>query len=281
MIRIRKSAGLVALFSGFALAQPATTPLSFEVADVQISKPGGKPNGDFLPGGKLTLQYLTMKELITVAWDLRDDYVTGGPAWLNSEHYDIVAKAVTTTPEKELRQMLQNLLIERFKLEVHHDKKVMPVYALVAGKKGARLQESAAGDAEKHSCKIQTPQQRTDGLILRSFICKKTGMDVLASMLPNIAPAYIDLPVVDLTELKGFYDFTLDWTPRGGGRGAAGRGGDAPAPGKAGDVPTTSEPDGVTVFDALQSQLGLKLEQRKHPMDIVVIDKVERIPTEN
>jgi hypothetical protein len=126
-----------------------------------------------------------------------------------------------------------------------------PVYALVAGKKRARLQESAAGDAEKHSCKIQTPQQRTDGLVLRSLICKKTGMEALASMLPNIAPAYIDLPVDDLTELRGLYDFTLDWTPRGGGRGAADRGGDAPAAVKAGDVPATSEPDGVTVFDAL------------------------------
>lgn len=272
MIRVLTSAGLAALFSGFALAQPATTPLSFEVADVQVSKPGGKPNGDFLPGGKLLLQYLTMKEMITAAWDLRDDYVTGGPAWLNSEHYDIVAKAAATTPEKDLRLMLQNLLIERFKLEIHHDKKVMPVYALVAGKKGARLKEPAADDAVKPSCKIQTPQQRTDGLILRTFACKKTGMDELTNMLPRIAAAYIDLPVVNLTELKGSYDFTLEWTPRRGVRGAAG---------PAGDAPTAPDPDALTIFDAVQSQLGLKLEQRKVPMDIVVIDKVERVPIDN
>jgi uncharacterized protein (TIGR03435 family) len=217
MIRVLTSACLAALFSGLALAQPTTRPLQFEVADVQVSKPGGTPNGDFLPGGKLTLQYLTMKDLIAAAWELRDDYLVGGPAWLNSEHYDIVAKAATTTPEKDLRQMLQNLLIERFKLQVHHEKKVMPVYALVAGKKGAKLHESSPDDAEKPSCKIQTPQQRTDGLLLRSFICKKTGVDRLATVLPAIAPAYVDLPVVDLTELKGLYDFTLGWTPRAAG----------------------------------------------------------------
>jgi uncharacterized protein (TIGR03435 family) len=281
MIRALKSAGLAALFSSCVLAQPATTPLSFEVADVQVSKPGGKPHGDFLPGGKVTIQSFPMKGLIAIAWDLPDDYVIGGPAWLNSEHYDIVAKAVTTAPLKELRLMLQTLLIERFKLQVHHDKKAMPVYALVAGKKAVKLQERAAGDGDKPSCKIQGVQQRTDGLFLRSFICKKTSMEELANRLPEAAPAYVDLPVVNLTDLKGLYDFTLAWTPTGGGRGGAGRGGDAPAAGKAGDMPAASEPDGVTLFDALQSQLGLKLEPRKYPMDILVIDKVERVPTEN
>ncbi len=98
----------------------------------------------------------------------------------------------------------------------------------MVGKKGAKLHESS-DDAEKPSCKIQPPQERTDGLLLRSFICKKTGIDRLAALLPTIAPAYVDLPVVDLTELKGIY----------------------PAPGGVGEVPTTSDPDGLTVFDAL------------------------------
>jgi uncharacterized protein (TIGR03435 family) len=279
MTRVLACAVFATLISGAAWAQPATTPLEFEVADVQIAKPGGQPDVQFLPGGKLILRYLTMQEMITAAWDLRDEYVTGGPAWLSAEHYDIVAKAATTTPEKDLRRMLGTLLKERFKLEVHHETKVMPVYALVVGKKGAKLKESAAGETDKQSCKIQIPQQRTDGFILRTYTCTKTGMGQLAFALPRIAPAYVDLPAVDLTELKGVYDFTLEWTPRRGGRGAAGGAGGAGGVGDA--IPTTSDPNDRTVFDALQSQLGLKLEQRKHPMDVLVIDKVERVPIDN
>jgi len=244
------------------------------VADVQISKPGGKPNVDYLPGGKVILQYVTMKDMVMGAWKLPSDYVTGGPAWLNSEHYDIVAKAHTTrtdTEDDELKAMLQTLLKERFRLEVHFEKKPMPVYALVAGKK-VKLQTSAAGANEKPDCKYQAPQQRNDGQVLRTFACKKVSMQMLAAELRSMAPAYIDRPVVDLTDLKGDFDFTLAWTPRGR---------NAPVPPRNSDAPTVSEPDGVTVFDALQSQLGLKLEQRKHPMDVLVIDRVERVPTEN
>jgi len=257
------------------------------VADVKISPPGGTPKFDFLPGGKLTAHYFTMKELIAAAWGLDEDFVTGGPAWLSSEHYDVVAKAPAlsptqplSAPDKDLLQMLQSLLIERFKLEIHHDKKVTSVYALVVGKKGASLKESAADATDKPSCQIQRPQQRKDGLILRTFACKKVGMDDLADSLGSIAAAYIDLPVVNLTELKGVYDFTLEWAPRRGGRGAAMRG-EVPAAGKSGDAPTPSNPDGPDVFDALQSQLGLRLDQRKYPMDIVIVDKVERVPTDN
>src|SRR5207248_7111687 len=116
---------------------------------------------------------------------------------------------------------------------------------LVVGKKGAKLQESAAGGTEKDSCKIQLPRDRKDGLPIRSFICKGASMDFLTTMLPNIAPAYVDLPVVNFTELAGRYDFTLDWTPRGagGGRGAA----------AGGDVPAAPDPEGLTMFDAVQN----------------------------
>ena len=212
------------LFAALALGQPAAAPLTFEVADVQVSK-SGTPNGDFLPGGKLVVTHLSMKQLIVAAWDLDrwSNRVTGGPDWLDSEYYSIVAKAAPTSTEKELRVMLRNLLIERFKLTTHEEKRPTPVYALVVGKKTAKLQESAEG--AKQECHIETPQDRKDGQIIRSYICTGTGMDLLAQMLPRVAPAYVDLPVVNLTELKGAYNFTLGWTPRGAGRGGAGRGG--------------------------------------------------------
>jgi uncharacterized protein (TIGR03435 family) len=285
MKRMRTLAALIALVSGVVWGQatPAPAPLpSFEVADVRIAKPGGKHDADILPGGKLVANYVTMKELIAVAWDVRESFVTGGPAWLNSEHYDIVAKAPPNAPDKDLEKMLQSLLKERFKLELHHEMKAMPVYALVVDKKGAKLTPSEQGDpakAEKMepSCKLQPSKQGTDGQALRTMGCTKMGMADLAERLPRMAPAYIDLPVVDLTEIKGRYDFTLAWAPRRGADGM--RGGQIASANST--MPATSDPDGLTIFGAVQKELGLKLDQRKHPMKIIVVDQVERVPTEN
>jgi uncharacterized protein (TIGR03435 family) len=267
---------LAALFSVLATAQTLTPPkLAFEVSDVKVSSPGGTPNVDFLPGGKIVANFVTMKELLAVAWSKREEYVIGGPSWLGEEHYDIVAKATPAAKEADLALMLQSLLFERFKLALHMEKKPMPVYVLTAGKKGPKLTESTAPASEEASCKMQLPTERKDGQILRSLICKNAPISALVERLPNVAPAYVDHPVVDQTELKGRYDFTLEWAPRRGGRGAVIVGG-----GAAGEVPAP-DPDGATIFGAVQSQLGLKLEPRKLPMDVLVIDKLERVPTEN
>jgi uncharacterized protein (TIGR03435 family) len=103
-------------------------------------------------------------------------------------------------------------------------------------------------------------------------------MAVLADKLRNEAPAYIDHAVLDLTELKGAYDFTLSWTPRGQFMAGA-RGGD---PGQPGAVASAADPNGdISVFEAIEKQLGLKLELQKHTMPVVVIDHLERTPTEN
>ncbi|MEO8595909.1 MAG: TIGR03435 family protein [Candidatus Solibacter sp.] len=242
------------------------------MADVQISQPGGQRNIEFLPGGKLLIQGLTLRDLVAGAWDLGDEYVSGGPPFVATEHYDIVAKAPGTAPEKDLRAMLKTLLLERFQLQVHTEQKPMPVYALVVSKKGQKLKPSAPEG--KQECKLQLPAQRTDGLILRTYACKNTSMGTLAELLPNVAPAYANLPVIDLTELPGNYDFTLEWTPRGGVRATDGST-------VGGAIPTTNEPDGKTLFDTLQANLGLRLEARKLPRDILVINKVQRVPTGN
>lgn len=275
MTRANQLISVIVLFSGLAFAQRAAPPLSFEVADVQMSPPGGKPSFNFLPGGKLTVHSATMKELIMAAWGLREGYLSGGPAWLPTERYDIVAKAATVKSDDEIRLMLQTLLRERFKLEIHHEQKVMPVFELVVGKKGSKLKESAADDSSDSDCKIQRAQDRKDGQVLRGFGCKKTSMDDFAEALPDFAPGYIDLPVVNQTELKGVYDFMIEWTPR---RGGTFRTAQSPA---GGDAPATSDADGITIFDAVQNQLGLKLEPRKRSMDTIVVDKIERLPSDN
>ncbi len=272
---MRTCVGWIALISGMAAAQP--TP-NFEVADVRISKPGGRPDIGFQPGGRLVTNYLSMKEMIAAAWSVDERFISGGPAWMATEHYDIVAKAPTTATEKDLKKMLQGLLAERFLLKVHTEKKVMPAYALEVDKKGSKLEASAKDDPAESGCRFQSTPATTDGPVVRSFACKKVSMAELAESLPGMAPAFIDQPVVNLTGLEGRYDFTLAWTPRRGPAAAGAKRGGGPVV-ESGGLDAAA-PEGITVFDAVR-RLGLRLEGRKLPVDVLLIDKVERIPTEN
>lgn len=148
----------------------------------------------------------------------------------------------------------------------------MPVFALVLGKRGPKLKETDG--SARSECKL-TPAETG-----RAYVCRNTTMAQLAERLPDVAGAYLVHPLVDLTGLKGAYDFTLTWTPRAMLQSGAGRGGDIGPP--AGGVTQASTPDGdLTVFEAIDKQLGLKLEEQKHPMPAIVIDHVERIPAEN
>jgi uncharacterized protein (TIGR03435 family) len=121
MKRMRTLAALIALVSGVVWGQATPAPArlpSSKSPTFEFAKPGGKHDVDILPGGKLVATYVTMRRLIAVAWDVRESFVTGGPAWLNSEHYDIVAKAPPDAPDKDLEKMLQVVVKERFKLEL-------------------------------------------------------------------------------------------------------------------------------------------------------------------
>jgi uncharacterized protein (TIGR03435 family) len=263
MIRALTAAALAVLPSGPAFAQSTAAPLSFEVADVKGNKSGGGrgASADFLPGGRVNVTNAAMKELIAGAYSVGEYPVSGGPGWLDAERYDIVAKAAPTTSEDHVRKMLQTLLADRFKLAIHHGHKATSVYALTLGKQAPKLQESAAGT--EADCK------GLRGHLTRTHM----SMPDLAEALPRMSPRYIDLPVVDLTGLKGVYDFKLEWTTMPGPAAAAGRGGDAPA--------TNPDTVPVSIFNAIQDQPGLKIEGRKHPIDIIVIDHVERVPIEN
>ncbi|HYW48468.1 MAG TPA: TIGR03435 family protein [Bryobacteraceae bacterium] len=259
MKRALASAGLF-LSCVTAFGQQAAAPLSFDVAEVKMNKSGARGEAfDLLPGGQLSVRNVTMKQIIAGAYNVGDYAISGGPGWLDSDRFDIVAKAAPGTSEDNLRLMAQTLLADRLKLAVHRDQKTMSVYALVVAKRGSKLQPSPGGSGEA-DCNGRGGR----------LTCTRMSMADLAEALPRMAPRYIDMPVVDLTELKGVYDFTLEWSPLGG-RGGAGRGTDAPA---------TADAPPSTIFDAVQD-LGLKLEGRKHPVTIIVIDHIERIPAEN
>jgi uncharacterized protein (TIGR03435 family) len=268
--------------------------------------------------GQITYTNVTVKNVLMNAYGVKGFQISG-PGWLDSERYDIVAKVPRGATKEQFMVMLQNLLAERFKLTLHREKKNLPMYALVVGKNGPKLKESVEdpapkeGDAPKAGGPADDPLA---GAAMRKLAVGRDGFPVLppgagragtmislmsgnahmaangqsiaglAEMLSN----QLDLPVVDMTGLTGKYDFTLTYAPEGGAglrlpAGIAPPPPAAPAPGEGGGgMPAASAPDtqsSPNLFTALQEQLGLKLEQRKGPVDLLVIDHLEKAPVEN
>ncbi len=203
----------------------------------------------FAANGTVTLRCVTLRELMTQAYTeiLRPAYLTGGPAWLETDNFEVIAKAPPGIPVDTERLMLQRLLAERFHLAVHREQKPMPAFALMTGKKDLKLPAPAsAGDAD---CKAKFAQE--DG---RTHVtCVNMTMAGLAARLPRLEPFDVDQPAVDLTDIEGPRDFAFEWTPHR----------------------QDSGPAGLTIFDALE-KLGLKLEVRKEPMTVIAIDHVEK-----
>lgn len=251
------------------LAVPADKLPEFDVADIQPAKSGGQPRAEFLPGGRLQFTSLPMKFMILAAWGWERDEgrVAGGPAWMNSEQFNIVAKAPPDSQINTLRLMLRAVLVKRFGLEMHIEDKVLPVYALVKAKADPKIKSSAKeGLAE---CRRSVENS------VITAACHNMTMDELANALRGMAPAYVDKPVVNLTGLQGQYDFTFGWTPRGALLGTNGPSADAAAP--AASEPTAG---GFTIFESVDKQLGLHIESTHHAIPIVVVDKVNRTPTD-
>jgi uncharacterized protein (TIGR03435 family) len=225
------------------LAQPA-----FDVASIRPTRlvsgveGGNWPKVAVTPAG-LTLHNYTLRDCIEWAWSVRSFQIEA-PAWIDDERFEIGARAAGPTATDQLRLMLRSLLQERFRLALHRESKDVAVYALVPAKGGVKLRE--AGDGESGWSKIGP------GLRL-SF--KRATVAQLAEYLSMLV--FIDRPVVDGSALTAAYDFTLDL------REVADRSGDAPAP---------------SVGTLLQEQLGLRLETRKAPMEILVVDRAERMP---
>lgn len=194
----------------------------------------------------LTIRKASLAFCIHWAYDLRRDQIFG-PDWLTRDNYDIVAKAASPSTERQLRLMLQTLLAERFKLTFHRDTKTLPVYEMVVAKAGPRLVESKSGDD-------------VNLLVGRfSYEIPHTTMPEFALRLQELGA--VDYPVVDRTGIQGTFDITLRFPD--GYRPRA----DANAP--------------VSIFSIMEEQLGLKLELRRAPAEILVIDHAEKIPVGN
>jgi uncharacterized protein (TIGR03435 family) len=218
-----------------------------EVATIKPAKPGGGFSILVNRSGLLTTTDTSLSDLIKFAYDLHPRQITGGPGWVESEKYDVTVKADTPgIPNgKQLKTIMQQLLAERFQLTFHLDKKELSVYAISVAKGGAKITKS------DNAGSLPGFGGGPRGLTVRNATIAEFGHMMQANIL--------DRPVVDQT---GFgttrYDFSLKWTPDG-----------PQAQPAADDAP----PD---LFAAFQQQLGLRLESTKAPVDVLVVDKVEK-----
>jgi len=221
----------------------------FEVATIKPTDPKAGGGGFHLVGRHALMKNETLDNLIALAYGVQVKQVVGGPAWFETEHYDIdgVPDVEGQPNLKQIQEMYQKLLADRFKLAFHHDTRELSVYELVVSRVGPKLAKSK-GDPNG------MPEQRGGA---RAMTFTNTSMADLALMLEFM----MDRPVLDKTGLAGRFDFVLSWTPL--------------------DAAETTDPNAPPgMFTAVQEQLGLKLEPVKAPADVLVVDKVER-PTAN
>jgi uncharacterized protein (TIGR03435 family) len=284
-------------------------PMEFEVAAIKPTDPkvvsaaggrGGMGIGRFFAqGGRVNIQNVTLRSLIAAAWSLSTpDLLVGGPKSLDTDHWDIVAKA--PSPElapgataigpaqlqvdpDSVRVMVQALLKDRFKLQVHNEDRQAPGYALVAVKPKLR---KTADPTARSECKEGPGPDGKDPRIAnpdaqRLVTCLNSTVAQFAVELKNTAGGYLGQypPVLDATGIEGNYDITINFSVAGAVNGG-GRGGIAAGP-PGGDA-AAAEPSGaITLFEALEKQLGMKLEERKVTTSALVVDHIEETPTEN
>jgi uncharacterized protein (TIGR03435 family) len=241
---IRTAVGVLVLTS---LALAADAP-AFDVASIRPSE-GGREAVDLAPGG-VTMRNMRLTGVIRWAYNVLDVQVSG-PDWLNTTRFDIVAKAATPAKEPELRTMMQKLLADRFKLELHRQTKEVNAMVLTVAKNGHKLKEVQ----EEGS-----PSFSTGRLNL-------TGKGATIAQLITFLSRETRQPIVDQTGLTGRYDYFLDINAyvteemRG-------------QPGPPVEAPSI-------IANAMQAQLGLKVEGKKTPLEVLIVDKMEKMPTEN
>jgi bla regulator protein BlaR1 len=262
----------------------AVDPLAFEVASVKQNKSGSRQvNLNLQPGGRFTATNVSLEGLVRVAYGLPSNRLSLGRTWigggdyLTSDHFDIVAKAEGNPSRDQLPPMLRALLVDRFKLIVHHETKELPIYALVMARKdgrmGPRLRRSDVDcSVVQDERSPQAPASRADVVefaarpcTLRNVPGKAAGRVVTIETLARLMSSWLDdhRPVEDRTGLTGNFDLDLDWTP------------DRALPPDAPPMPPIN-PNSPSLFTALQEQLGLKLEPGKSGVDVLVVDRAER-----
>jgi uncharacterized protein (TIGR03435 family) len=240
-----------------AILLPATLGLAqtaaFETASIKPSQePEGRSSINTAPG-RLTMRNQTLKDCIRIAYDVKVAQVSGGAKWAEFERFDVEAKARRPVGDRELMLMLQALLKDRFKLDLRRETKMVPGYALMQAKGGVKIREVEPGPGH-----------------INTRIGNITGESASMANLTAALSELLKVPVLDETGVSGVFTFGLDWTPDVS----------RPRPGLSQEDPDPSalpnSPEGPSLFAALQEQLGLKLERRKSPLGVLVIERAEK-----
>jgi bla regulator protein blaR1 len=312
MLSIAAALGaLAAPFAGAQAPQTTAPAPAFEVASI---KPNNSGDGRVMLGnqpGRFTATNVTLRMLIRNAYQLQDFQISGGPGWLNSDHYDIVAKIDSAVQEQinasrgagvgpaavpgqgptPLQLMLRSLLAERFKLVTHMEMKDSPIYALVVARSDGRLGPQLTKSDTDCAAMLAAARGRGPGAMPppgppqpgeRMPCGIRIGPGNMAiggatlAQVANSLGMFVGRIVVDRTALAGAYDANLTWTPDQMPQRAPGTPGDQPIRVNGVDV----DPNGPSIFTAVQEQLGLKLDSQRGPVETLVIDRAEK-PVEN
>lgn len=261
MVRWMMFAVLAVSASGVLAQSPPSRPKfdAFEVATIKPVEPDAK-SGRFITmqgTNRFVEKAYTLKLLIAAAYDLNPRTISGGPPWVTSDHYDILAVTpgeVRPTHDEQM-SMLRSLLADRFKLTFHREQKVFSIYELELAKNGPKLKPSASqpDDPVVVGPGVVYPQR----VVLPG---RNATMEAFVSLLQR---AILDRPVVDKTGLSGRYDFDLEWAPDETQFGGA-------------LPPESAAATSPPLFEAIQQQLGLRLEATRGPVAALVVDTAER-----
>ena len=229
---------------GLLFAATLSAQSSFEVASIKLNSSGDGGESVNTTSGTLTMRNVPLRSIIQDAYNLKR-YSLIGPDWLDNQRFDITAKVGEKVKYEEMRVMLQTLLAERFQLKAHREQKEMSAYALLPAKSGFKL-KPAEGEGSGTSSSSNAGKTKT------------TFKHVSMTRLADFLSSRVDHPVIDQTGILEAYDFTLEWSRD-----------------------QIAEDAGPSIFTALSEQVGLRLEARKLPVSILVVDSIEKMPTEN
>jgi bla regulator protein blaR1 len=252
--------------------------LAFDAASVKPNKSGDwrKSLGP-APGGRFLATNNTLRDLIPFAYGIPQVTaafrIVGGPKWIDEDRFDVTATVDGTWTPQQMSEMLRTLLVDRFKLAAHHETRDLPIYTLVAASGGARLRRSeidqAACEARRAAIQRREPVPPIPAGappvcgIGRSNPGTITAVGWSMDALTSALSPFVSRVVLDRSGLSGLFDFELKWTPD-------------TIPQQPPDAPPLNiDPNGPSIFTALQEQLGLRLESARGPVDVVVIDRVE------
>ncbi len=251
----------------FALATLLVSSLAgqtpaFEVASITPCKPGTpEPLGEHMgmvqftyPGGRFRASATTAKFLFEWAYGIQPSQHVGGPAWMDTDRYDIVAKAEGEASDEQMKLMARTLLADRFQLKLHHESRSISVYVISAGKSAPKL--SPAKDGEAHSIRMAPRMSADQKISAYHIIATRFSL----AQLSDAFARQLGRPIVNQTGLDGEYDFEFELTP---------------------DESRPNPTDPAFLLSALRDQVGLTVKAEKIPMDILVIDSAEKVAAGN